>query len=125
MVHLQNEDRRSVYDPFLGDTYSENIFLLSVLIFSPFPGSFLTPDWVNLHKYIHRPELFLLYRINGNDPLNSPARPENMGNITTSNLGTAASKPTTVVLRLNQAKLNPSPEKTYFIFIFFVVKRGI
>ena len=54
-----------------------------MLIFSPFPGSFLTPDWVNLHKYIHRPELFLLYRINGNDPLNSPARPENMGNITT------------------------------------------
>ena len=44
-------------------------------------GSFLAPDWYNLHKYIHQPEKFLLYRINGNDPLNSPQRAKNTGNI--------------------------------------------
>ena len=42
-------------------------------------GSFLVPDWNNLHKYIHQPEKFLLYRINGNDPLNSPKRQQNTG----------------------------------------------
>ena len=51
------------------------------LIFGLFPGSFLVPDWFNLHKYIHQPEQFLLYRINGNDPLNSPKRLQNTGNI--------------------------------------------
>ena len=64
LVHLQDSDRKTVYDPFL--------------------GSFLTPDWSNLHKYIHQPERFLLYRINGNDPLNSPKRAAQSGNITNS-----------------------------------------
>ena len=62
LIHLQDSHRKSVYDPFL--------------------GSFLTPDWSNLHKYIHQPERFLLYRINGNDPLNSPKRAGQSGNIT-------------------------------------------
>ena len=61
LIHLQDGERKSVYDPFL--------------------GSFLTPDWSNLHKYIHQPERFLLYRINGNDPLNSPQRGGESGNL--------------------------------------------
>ena len=32
-------------------------------------------------KYIHQPERFLLYRINGNDPLNSPQRGGESGNL--------------------------------------------
>ena len=49
MLHIQQEERRAVYDPFM--------------------GSFLTPDWLHSRKNIHQPEMFLLYRINGNDPL--------------------------------------------------------
>ena len=109
------------------------------LILGPFPGSFLAPDWFNLHKYIHQPEQFLLYRINGNDPLNSPKRLQNTGNTYTNTDRRAMigqvrlywpligwdlvfwdevpalhpkNFPLETVLRFNQAKLNPSSAKS-------------
>ena len=54
LVHIQTEERRGVYDGF--------------------SGSFLTPQWESVRQNLHRPENLLLYRINGNDPVNLPTR---------------------------------------------------
>ena len=59
LLHIQQEERRAVYDPFM--------------------GSFLAPDWLHSRKNIHQPEMFLLYRINGNDPSNLPHRRRRTG----------------------------------------------
>merc|ERR1719220_3280702 len=55
LVHIQEESgRRTVYDPFI--------------------GAFLTPSWQNMADQLHQPELFLLYRIQANDPVNLLSR---------------------------------------------------
>ena len=50
LIHIQEPGKRTVYDPFV--------------------GSYLTPDWETMTQHLHQPELFLLYRIQGNDPAN-------------------------------------------------------
>merc|ERR1719400_2448784 len=53
LVHIQEESgRRTVYDPFV--------------------GAYLTPSWQKMELY--RPELFLLYRIQANVPVNLLSR---------------------------------------------------
>ena len=55
LVHIQEESgRRTVYDPFV--------------------GAFLTPSWQKMEDQLYRPELFLLYRIQANDPVNLLSR---------------------------------------------------
>ena len=55
LVHIQEETgMRTVYDPFV--------------------GAYLTPSWQNMVEHLHQPELFLLYRIQANDPVNLLSR---------------------------------------------------
>ena len=82
LIHIQDSERKAVYDPFVGKGTILIYLVLSFDFCSPFTGSFLAPNVLNLQKYIHQPEMFLSYRINGNDPLNSPKRLQNTGNNT-------------------------------------------
>ena len=54
MLHIQEQDRRTVYDPFI--------------------GAYIVPDWESVGRNLHRPELLLLYRLRNNDPANLPYR---------------------------------------------------
>ena len=48
-------------------------------MYDPFLGSLLAPDWRGAQQQLLQPELLLLYRVNGNDPVNLPARRSQTG----------------------------------------------
>ena len=54
VIHLQSQGGSTAYDPFL--------------------GVYLTPNWEELMENVFKPELFLTYRRNGNDPINNILR---------------------------------------------------
>ena len=42
--------------------------------FDPFLGVWLVPDWEEMLETVYTPERFMVYRANGNDPVNRRER---------------------------------------------------